>query len=88
MEILSSVSDGSTNDFDTQEFQHVAIQNVPKQEEKRFEDISEDTLDTLALERNSYRTRKQTMWGVKIFKGETPFPILSTYTQIWLMGSH
>ena len=35
-------------------------------EKKRFDIVSEEQLDDLALNRNSYRTRKQTVWAVKI----------------------
>jgi hypothetical protein len=43
----------------------------PKKEEKRFETLSNEELDQLAQNRISKNTKKQTSWGVSIFKGET-----------------
>ena len=51
-----------------------AAVKVEKKEDlaqKRFQDMTEQELDDLAVNRNSYRTRKQTEWAVRIFKGET-----------------
>ena len=73
IDVLPVQPDGTVAEMDIEEFlKDIKTEPVAKSEDKRFEDISEEHLDTLAIERNSYRTRKQTVWGAKIFEGETP----------------
>ena len=38
-----------------------------EEETKRFHTLSDQELNTLAEKRNSYMTRKQTCWAIKIF---------------------
>ena len=42
----------------------------PDAKKKRFVDVSEEDLDSYALNKNSKHTRNQTLWGVAIFKGK------------------
>ena len=37
---------------------------------KRFLSVSSEELDSIEINRTSYRTRKQTIWAVNILKGE------------------
>ena len=40
-------------------------------ETRRFQSVSDQDLDNLAENRNSYMTRKQTSWAIKIFRGRS-----------------
>ena len=42
-----------------------------EEESKRFQHMSDQDLDTLAENRNSHLTRKQTSWAIKIFRGRS-----------------
>ena len=42
-----------------------------EEETKRFHSLSEQDLDNLAENRNSYMTKKQTSWAIKILRGRS-----------------
>ena len=49
-----------------------ALDEKPMEEEtKRFHTLSDQELNTLAENRNSHMTRKQTCWAIKIFRGRS-----------------
>ena len=59
------VLDGSSFDHIIEE-----MTGIPEKEtKKRFLEVSEDDVETLAMNSNSKRTRDQTVWGINIFKG-------------------
>jgi hypothetical protein len=42
-----------------------------KKSQKRFAEVTESDINDYALNRNSKRTRTQTVWAVSIFKGRS-----------------
>ena len=49
----------------------ILYENKEEIQEKRLQTVSTEELDSIALSRNSKRTKIQTNWAVKVFKGET-----------------
>ena len=71
LEKVELLCDANNPEIDLQALiDEIKTEEAPKSQ-NRFETVSYSDLDSLALERNSYRTRKETMWGVKVFKVES-----------------